>query len=90
LETLLPSSIRYLGALGPRNRTQRLLQEIKETGLVPSEHRLEHLYGPTGLDIGAETPEEVALAIVAEIQAVLTQRSGMSLRHRAGAIHSNG
>lgn len=88
LETLLPSAIRYLGALGPRNRTQRLLQEIRETGLTLSDDRLEHLYGPVGLDIGAETPEEVALAIVAEIQAVLSQRSGVSLRHRAGAIHS--
>lgn len=90
LETLLTSSVCYLGALGPKNRTQRLLQEIKQTGLTLSEHRLEHLYGPVGLDIGAETPEEVALSIVAEIQAVLSQRSGVSLRHRAGAIHSNG
>lgn len=89
LEALLPSAIRYLGALGPRNRTQRLLKEIKETGLTLSAHRLKHLYGPVGLDIGAETPEEVALAIVAEIQAVLTQRSGVSLRHRTGAIHSD-
>jgi xanthine/CO dehydrogenase XdhC/CoxF family maturation factor len=89
LETLLASPVCYLGALGPRNRTQRLLQEIQEAGMTTlSDDRLKHLYGPVGLDIGAETPEEVALAIIAEIQAVLTQRSGVSLRHRADSIHS--
>jgi xanthine dehydrogenase accessory factor len=57
--------------LGPRARRNRLLGEIGE------DHA--HVYGPAGLDIGAEMPESIALAIVAEIHAHLNQRSGVML-----------
>lgn len=87
LHTLLPSPLRYLGVLGPRPRTERLLQELQQAGMELHDDNRQRLYAPVGLDIGAETPEEVALAIVAEIQAVLSRRSGISLRHRTGSIH---
>ncbi len=58
----------YLGAIGSRNRVQRMLAD---TGLQPPQ-----LHAPAGLDIGSETPEEIALAIAAEIQAVATTRPG--------------
>lgn len=45
------------------------------------------LHAPVGLDIGAETPEEIALAVVAEIQATLRNRAGGKLRDREGPIH---
>ncbi|MGI0483905.1 XdhC family protein [Pantanalinema rosaneae CENA516] len=89
LKLLLPSPIRYLGVLGPKSRTQQLLQDLHHHGLQFTATQLQRLYAPIGLDLGAETPDEIALAIVAEIQAVLNQRSGHSLRDKAGAIHGD-
>jgi xanthine dehydrogenase accessory factor len=87
LKTLLPSPARYLGILGPKNRTEKLLQDLQEQGITPTENQLQRLYSPVGLNIGADTPEEIALSIVAEIQAVLTNHSGGSLRNKLGSIH---
>ncbi len=83
---LLKSAAFYVGALGPRDRTMRIRSELVAQGDVTDAH-FEQLHGPVGLDIGTETPEEIALAIVAEIQAVSAARSGGMLRDRAGAIH---
>jgi len=88
LKTLLPSPIQYLGILGPKSRTQKLFQDLQEQGVTPTSPQQQRLYSPVGLDIGAETPEEIALSIVAEIQAVLANRSGGSLRNQIGPIHS--
>lgn len=87
LELLVASLVRYIGVLGPKHRTERVLQELRSEGKVYSQAQLERLYSPVGMDIGAETPAEVALAIVSEIQTVLTNRSGGFLRNRRGAIH---
>lgn len=88
LKTLLPASLGYLGVLGPKQRTQQLLADMRAEDISLSEPRRHRLYAPVGLDIGAETPEEIALAIVAEIQAVLAERTGGHLRSRTGSIHS--
>lgn len=90
LQLLLPSPVRYIGALGPKYRTDRLLQELWADGRVYSAAQLERLYSPVGIDIGAEIPEEVALAIVSEMQAVLASRSSGFLRNRQGPIHDRG
>ncbi|HEY9659474.1 MAG TPA: XdhC family protein, partial [Allocoleopsis sp.] len=87
LQRLLPSPVRYVGVLGPKHRTDRLLQELRTEGTVYSEAQLKRLYSPVGIDIGAETPEEIALAIVSEIQAVLANRSSGFLRNRQAPIH---
>lgn len=87
LETLLPLPLRYIGILGPKSRTERLLQELQQKGIVLTDEQLSRLYGPVGLDIGSDTPEEIALAILAEVQAVLANRSGGFLRNRQGPIH---
>lgn len=87
LQTLLPSPVRYLGLLGPKRRAQQLLEDLRIEGINPSENQLQRLYAPVGLDIGAETAEEIAFSIIAEIQAVLAQRSGNHLRERLGSIH---
>lgn len=87
LKTLLPSPVQYLGILGPKSRTEKLFQDLQEQGITPIDNQLQRLYSPVGLDIGADTPEEIALSIVAEIQAVLTNHSGGSLRNKLGPIH---
>lgn len=87
LRTLLPSSVQYIGVLGPKRRTERLLQDLQTEGMVYRNAQLEKLHAPIGLDIGADTPEAIAVSIVAEIQAVLAQRTGGFLKHRSMPIH---
>jgi len=84
LRQLLHSKCQYVGALGPKKRAERLLEEIGEDFTV---EQLERLHAPIGLDIGADTPEAIALSIIAEIQAVLNGREGGFLRERQGSIY---
>lgn len=79
LDALAESSVPYIGLLGPAPRRARLMHEIGAKA-----KKLEHrLYGPVGLDIGATTPEGIALAIVSEIQAVSAGRDGGSFSRTA-------
>ncbi len=82
-----PHQPRYIGLLGPRHRAVRLLDEVSAQGLVVDDALRARIYGPVGLDIGAETPAEVALSIVAEINAVLRERDGASARLRQSPLH---
>jgi len=83
LEQLLPLGLRYVALLGPRRRRDQLLHALVESGVaVRSE-----LFAPAGLGLGAEAPEEIALAIVAEIQATFAKAPGDSLRERKEPIH---
>lgn len=84
LGSFLGRGVPYLGVLGPRDRTERLLAELRAE---PTEADAAALHAPAGLDIGADGSEQVATAIVAEILAVLHGRSGGHLRSRAGPIH---
>lgn len=74
LAALAKSSVPYIGLLGPAPRRARLMADIGE-GAAALKHRL---HGPIGLDIGASSPETIALSIISEIQAVLAGRSGRS------------
>mgnify|MGYP001798394585 CR=1 FL=1 len=67
-----------------------MLHEARENGVWLNEHNLGRVYGPIGLDIGAETPEAIALAVVAEVHAVLAGRLGGILRTREGPLHEQG
>lgn len=84
---LLQTNIPYIGMLGPRERTQDMLA-ADDTFSAPSREDQARVFGPVGLDIGTETPEEIALSAIAEIQAVLHKRAGASLRKRDSPIHS--
>ena len=88
LRALLPKGLPYLGILGPKSRTQRLLDELHSEGCAEAHHGFARLHSPAGLDIGAESPEEVALSIIAEMKATLSERNGGKLRDRLGPIHN--
>jgi len=87
LRQLLPLPLRYLGCLGPKRRTETLLLELFDDDTRRAAAELRRLHAPVGLDIGAETPEEIALSIVSEIKAELCERTGGQLREREGSIH---
>jgi len=87
MELLIRQSCGYVGVLGPKKKLNRMLMELEDRGHSLTEDQLSKIYGPTGLDIGAETAEEIALAILSEIKAVLNNRDGNSLRHREDVIH---
>ena len=88
LAQVIDSKSQYIGILGPRKRGDKMLKALKDDhGIVPSNEQLERLHYPIGLDIGAETPDEIAISIIAEIQARFSNRSGGLLKYRSGAIH---
>ena len=76
----------YLGAIGSRRNQERRREVLLEEGV--SEEALERLHGPAGLDLGAHTPAETALSILAEILAVRAGRSGGALRESTQRIHA--
>ena len=87
LTMLLASPAQYIGVLGSRPRTEQLLQALIQTSNIDLSKHLHRLHAPIGLDIGAETPEAIAIAIIAEIQAVLSDRPAGFLKHRSTPIH---
>jgi xanthine/CO dehydrogenase XdhC/CoxF family maturation factor len=88
LANLLESNVFYIGALGPKRRAENLLNELTENGKNFSDAQLAKLFTPVGLDIGADTPEAIALSIAAEIQSVQANRAGGFLRLRQGGIYN--
>jgi xanthine dehydrogenase accessory factor len=78
----------YIGALGPRKKLERMYNDLRMEGIEVTDQQKSRIFGPIGLDIGAETAEEIALSIMAEIKAVINGRAGISLREKAEPIHS--
>ena len=89
LRFLLPSAARYVGIIGPKRRRDKLMEELQNSGYTPSSDELSRLYGPAGFDICAESPEEIALSIISEVQAVLNGRCGKPLREQDRPIHEH-
>src|SRR5881394_2525902 len=85
LRALLKTPVSYIGVLGPRQRTDRMLRNVAAQGPV-DEGRV---YGPVGLDIGTDGAEQVAVAVLAEVLAVRSGRRARSLRERLAAIHAH-
>jgi xanthine dehydrogenase accessory factor len=88
LRQLLEIDCRYVGILGPKKKLQRMLDELVLKGTVAAENRLENIYSPVGLDIGAETAEEIAFSIIAEIQAVFAGKKAQFLKNKEDSIHN--
>jgi xanthine dehydrogenase accessory factor len=83
LQKLLPLDLRYVGLIGPRKRRDQLLNDLLDLGVTINAG----FFSPAGLDLRSETPEEIALAIVSEIQRVFGKASGRPLRERKLPIH---
>jgi xanthine/CO dehydrogenase XdhC/CoxF family maturation factor len=84
LRALLPLGLPYIGLLGPRRRRDQLLGDVLDSGIEVNGN----VFGPAGLDLGGDSPEAIALSIVAEIQAVFAGGSCQSLRERRAPIHA--
>lgn len=87
IHSYLGTDVAYIGSLGPRKRLDSVLTDLSKEGVEPTAEDLEKIYAPSGLDIGAEGPEEVAWAIMAEVIAVRAGRKAGFLRDRRGHIH---
>jgi xanthine dehydrogenase accessory factor len=85
LKQVLNGKYGYVGLLGPRHRKRLLVNRLIDDGC--GLENVSALHSPAGLDIGSETAEEIAMAIIAEVQAALTGRGGGHLRDRAEPIH---
>ena len=87
LAAVARSPVRYIGLLGPRRRAERLMEELRQRGIELAAEERARLHAPVGLDIGGESPEEIACSLLAEIQAVRYGRPAGFLRDRQGPIH---
>jgi xanthine dehydrogenase accessory factor len=83
LPHVLKKKPRYIGMLGPKKRAIKMQTELGDIDL----ESLPNFFSPIGLDIGAETPEEIALSVIAEIIAFFRDKKGASLKYKVGSIH---
>ncbi len=83
LRHLLPLNLRYVGLIGPRRRRDQLLNDLLDIGVVINAG----FFAPAGLDLHSETPVEIALAIIAEIQRAFAGGTAVALRDRKVSIH---
>jgi xanthine dehydrogenase accessory factor len=87
LEQLIKTGCEYIGILGPKKKFHKMLDALAEKGITIGDEKMNSIYGPVGLDIGAETAEEIALSVLSEIKAAFSQREGLSLKERTTEIH---
>lgn len=79
--------IPYIGLLGPSKRREKLMNEMIERNEEISTSFFDHLYGPAGINIGSESPQEISIAILAEILSVIRTQKPISLRDKTSGIH---
>lgn len=87
LPKVVATSAPYIGMLGPRVRSERIWAELADEGQPIAEADMDRIHAPVGLDIGAVSPEEIALSLAAEIRADFSKRDGRFLRLRQSTIH---
>ncbi len=88
LAHFLPLPVGYVGVLGSRQRAAQLIESLRDGGLAITPRMERLLHAPIGLDLGGESPESIALAAIAEIEAVMHGRPGGALRERQSPIHT--
>jgi xanthine dehydrogenase accessory factor len=87
LKKLINTETPYIGILGPRKRFDKMLAEFSAQGVSLAAEDIHRVHSPIGLDIGAETPDEIAVSIIGEIQGKFVNRSGGFLKYRNAPIH---
>ena len=87
LNELCQHHAKYIAMLGPKKKLERMLSEYEEESRPLTGQQISTIYSPAGLDIGAETSEEIALSILAEIKAVVAQKQGRPLKDKLVGIH---
>jgi xanthine/CO dehydrogenase XdhC/CoxF family maturation factor len=87
LKELIRIDYAYIGMLGPAQKRDRMFRDLEKQGIFPDENQKSRIFGPVGLDIGAETAAEIALSVLAEIKASFSGRKGLSLKLKQDAIH---
>jgi xanthine/CO dehydrogenase XdhC/CoxF family maturation factor len=85
LKALMEKEVSYIGVLGPKKKMERMIVDLEKANV--QQPLRSNLYGPVGLDIGAETSEEIALSVLSEIKAVISMRQGNFLREKKETIH---
>ena len=80
-------NVPYLGLLGPSKRREKLMNEMMERFEDVEDHFFDKLHGPAGINIGAETPQEIAVSIISEILSVIRNQEPMSLKDKKTGIH---
>lgn len=86
VKSLLDGGVAYVGVLGPRARTERMLADLSAASGQPLKNA-DRLFAPVGMDVGGDGPDAIALAIIAEISVVVSNRKGGHLRDRLGGVH---
>jgi xanthine dehydrogenase accessory factor len=84
----LTKNVPYIGVLGPRSRFERMLNALKEENRMPSTKDLAVVRNPIGVDIGADTPDEIAVSVMSELIALRSNYKAGFLNERAGRIHA--
>lgn len=87
LKKLIKTNTSYIGILGPLKRFEKMKDEFLKEDIFLTKEDAHRIHSPVGLDIGAETPDEIAISILAEIQSKFANRSGGFLKYRSGPIH---
>ncbi len=87
LKQLIKSPAPYIASLGPRKRFDKMIDEFKANGIEFSDVDQQRIFAPCGLEIGANTPEEIAMSLFSEIIAVFSGKIGGMLREKIGPIH---
>lgn len=87
LKVLLQHPLTYIGVLGPHKKMKMMMDDLAANGIQLTDAQKDAIHGPVGLHIGAETAEEIAVSIIAEIQAKITASDTRSLKEKQDAIH---
>ncbi|MDP2420671.1 XdhC family protein [Sediminibacterium sp.] len=89
LSELANANVPYIGLLGPAAKRERLFNDLADIGIHFTDVQLKNIYGPTGLDLGAETSSEIALSVCSEIMAVIEGKQPQHLRLKTTPIHAS-